>query len=1159
VVTTCPSCGSGAADDARFCANCGASLQPVGGEERKLATIVFADVIGSTDLGEQLDPERLRSVLGDYFGEMSRVIAEWGGTVEKFIGDAVVAFFGVPQAREDDPIRALNAASGMLAALVKLNADLEARHGIRLGVRIGVNTGEVLAPAAIATAGQFVVSGDAVNVAARLEQAADAGTILVGERTWLAARNAFDFGEPVPLTLKGKREPVVARALGERLAGEQRGVRFQAPMVGRERELATVLGLLDEAVESGRPRLGVIGGPAGIGKSRMLREFIATAAENHADLFVLRGRCLAAGHGITFWALGEILRSACRISLDEPTDSAAQKLVETVDSLLAPLGLSVVERDETVHALAMSAGLNLTANPLAELEPEQVGEAMARAWPRFVTALARRSPVALVVEDLHWADDRMVTLLDLIAGRSAGPVLLLGTARPEFMEAHPGLASGDLTTISLRPLTDAQSDRLVAELLGDSEELQALAADVRQKADGNPFFLEEILQRLIDEGAIVHERGRWRPTARADDIQLPDTVHALLAARIDALPAAEKSVLQQAAVVGRVFWPGSIGGGPSERLRSLERRGLVSARPTSSIDGEAEYIFRHALIRDVAYGSVPKSRRARAHAAVAAWVEDLAGDRLEEFGELLAYHYSAAVSGADSDLAWANDDAERERIRRRAIEVSLLAGSAARQRFAVDKAIALHQQALDLSVGDSERARALEALGDDHDALFHMDEAVACYLDAVDAVRRSGEDDAMIGQLAAKVGHGAARWGAFREMPPVDRIRALIADALACDIDSRVRASLLVSQGSLAGMAPRGSSRGPLLERDRSRLPESIESAESGLAIAEQLDDPGLMYRANEVLSTLYSHAGAYDRQRAAVEREAALIDRLPSPRQQTDVLVSHATALGDSGQYRQSLAVAERAYRVAANASLHERMHASFALMSAAEALGEWDRVLEVLAWHVEAARAEASVSCPSVRGGPPLGATVMARRGHTSEALGLVPIDVTGLAQDTLTDRAVFARYAVAVGARPEAEAIVDEIISRSARTRYPDGMVEFLEAVVALERWDDLNRFLPFVEKLVPASALLGPVAKRIEALLMIREGATEKAQPLLAEAIRGFDALSVPFEAAQTRVLLARIAAPVEARASLEAAIETYVQLGARPYADAARATLGKLDE
>ena len=315
----CPTCGAPVAVGARFCASCGTPLVEAVPEERKLATILFADVIGSTDLGEQLDPERLRALLQDYFTAMAAVVDTWGGTIEKYIGDAILAVWGVPAAREDDPVRALHAAREMLAKLERINPELERRHGVRLGVRVGVNTGEVLAPVGAQPAGQFLVSGDAVNVAARLQQAAEPGTVLVGERTAAGARGVFLFDDPAELAVRGKRAPVVTRRLGEPTGTEAGagGARpLQAPMLGRDRELSTLLGLLDEVVEDGAPRLVLVSGPAGMGKSRMLREFITVAAERRPELVVLRGRCLATGHGITFWALGEVLRQLCEISLD---------------------------------------------------------------------------------------------------------------------------------------------------------------------------------------------------------------------------------------------------------------------------------------------------------------------------------------------------------------------------------------------------------------------------------------------------------------------------------------------------------------------------------------------------------------------------------------------------------------------------------------------------------------------------------------------------------------------------------------------------------------------------------------------------------------------------------------------------------------------------
>ena len=1163
---TCPNCGAPVAADAHFCANCGTALATgaTAAEERKLATILFADVIGSTGLGDQLDPERLRQMLQDYFAAMSTVIEGWSGTVEKYIGDAILAVFGVPVAREDDPVRALHAATEMLATIERLNEGFEARHGVRLAVRIGVNTGEILAPAGARSGGQFLVSGDPVNVASRLQEAAEPGSVLVGERTWTSARGLFEFGDAQELEVKGKREPVLARRLGRRTADEARGVRFQAPMVGRERELGTLLGLLDEAVEAGEPRLVVVSGAAGIGKSRLLREFIGAATDSQPDLVVLRGRCIAAGHGITFWALGEILRAACGISLDEPAESAVDKLRQTVSSLLEPLGLRPNEMDETFFALATSASLPAAANPLDRVEPEGVGEAIARAWPRFLTALATRSPTAIVIEDLHWADDQMVALIESLASRSSGPLMIVGTARPDFLETHTGFASStEMTVIALRPLSEAQSERLVLELLGDSDPLHALLLEIRQKAEGNPFFLEEILQRLIDEGALVHQAGRWTATTRAQAVRLPDTIHALLAARIDALPAAEKALLQQAAVVGRIFWPGSLasasgGGETQELLRSLERRGMIAARPTSSIEGQPEYLFRHVLIRDVAYASVPKARRALAHAETGRWIEELADDRTDEFAELVAYHYAAAAAGEDADLAWAGRGDEREELRRRAVAALLNAGNAARRRFAVDKAIALHEQALSLAQPPSEKIRANEELGDDHEALFHMDEAVGAYLAAVDLIESATEIDAVgLASLAAKLADAARRWGAFKQPPPHDRIRALVDRSIKLEVGDRLRAELLIGSGLIASSRPRSSSRTPLASEDRAQLPRHIAEVEEGLAIAQRLDDAALLIKAYQVLGLLYWHAGDIEKYREVSEREVMLLDRLPSRRDRVDVLVSIASVRSDAGQYREALKAAEEALELAAELSAHERMHASFQVMWTAQAAGEWDRILEILPWHVTAAAAEPDVSCPSVRGGPPLGGTVLVWRGEAERAAELAPVDETARWRDTMFDRSILARYASLTGRRELASAITDQMAAEPDRPYYPDGLEPFLEALVELGDDDKALRYVDDARRLASTTAMLGPIADRTEAQLLLRQGGDrERAHALVEKALHRFDELAVPFESARTRELLAGLEDEPRRSELLGEALQGYERLGARPFAERVRTSLGR---
>lgn len=1152
----CATCGAEIASDARFCPSCGAPVRFSNAEERKLATILFADVLGSTELGEQLDPERLRVVLRTYFAAMASAINAWGGTVEKYIGDAVMAVFGVPTAREDDAERALRAAQEMLTRLGELNLEFERRHGVRLEIRIGVNTGEVIAPVGARPAGQFIVSGDAVNVAARLEQASEPGTILVGERTHHSTRHVFRFGPPIELELKGKAGRVVGRRALETMAEGGRGLEFQAPMVGRERELATLIGLLEDAFEAEIPELGVVLGPAGIGKSRLLREFVAAAKEREPEVVVLRGRCLAAGHGITFWPLGEILRAACRISLDEPAQNAGAKLRTTADALLEPLHLAPDEVSETIDALATSANIGLDGNRMEGLAPEAVANAMARAWPRFLTALASASPTAILLEDLHWADERMLEMVELLATRSQGRLLILGTSRPELLDANPAFAAGrdNLTAITLRPLSERQGRQLVEALLSETDLPDKLSSGILQKADGNPFFLEEMIQRLIDEGALIREGDRWRSTARAGEIQLPDSVHALLAARIDALPADEKRVLQEAAVIGRIFWETplteTLGGlDVGHTLLSLERKGLVLAQQTSSIAGENEYLFRHVLIRDVAYTSVPKTRRARAHADVAAWIERLAGERIEEFGEVVAHHYRSAIAGEDADLAWTDEPSGREEARRRAVQALLAAGASARRRFAVAKAVELHGAALELAETDAERIQAHEALGDDHDALFHGDEAVAEYMEVTGLAHAGRSGDAVMARVAAKTAETASRFGAFRSNPDPQHLEELVAEGLArVGSDEAVRARLLIAQGGLnRAWMGRQLSRGLNEGRsDPTPISERIRSAQKGLALAERIDQPELIYLATDVLAVLHWSANEFGAYRRDFERQLSLLPRVSSHRQRADILFGASVATFEQGDYGEAARLGERAYALAAELSPHEAMHASFAIMLPSYMSGAWDRVLELLPSHVAAARLEPEVTCAAVRSGPVIGAIILVARGHSDEALAQVAIDEVDAETTGLNVAELFVQYSMSVG-RPElASTMIDRLLRVHNDLLKARESAEILDALPALGRWEELEQLLPRARAFVEAFAHLGPAADRAEAALLRHQGRFAEAIDKLRQAVAGFDRLDIPFGRAQAREELAEDV-PAERRQLLKEAMTLYQRLAAEPHA------------
>jgi class 3 adenylate cyclase len=1121
-------------------------------EERKLATILFADVTGSTELGEQLDPEQLRAILRRFFEVMADVITDWGGTVEKYVGDAILAVFGVPTAREDDPARALQTALEMQRRLAHLNDEFTERHAVSLAIRIGVNTGEVIAPTDSTPDAQFLVAGDAVNVAARLEQAAEPGTIAVGERTWQFTRGQFHFGSPVVLDLRGKSGAIAARQLLGALAPSEIAERpIQAPMIGRDVELATLRGLFSETIDRREPALALIYGTAGIGKSRLTREFIGAAGSGGAGLQVLRGRCLAAGQGITFWALGEILRSCVGIGFDEPGDVAGQRLREGVSRVLEPLDLSDDDIQRATSALAATAGLALTEDPLDRLSPEAMDEEMSRAWPLFASGLASAAPTVILIEDLHWADDRLVEMVGRTVARAHGPLLLLATARPEFAEAHPefAAASESSTVISLRPLTERQGQDLVDGLLTHADLPERLRADILERADGNPFFVEELIAGLVDQGVLVREDGDWRVQAGNGALALPDSVHAVLAARIDALPATEKQVLQEAAVVGRNFWPEPIRGQLADvdvagALRALERRGLLVQRPTSSLAGQAEYLFRHQLVHDVAYLSVPKSRRARAHAALAAWIEQLAGERFDEFGELIAHHSRLAVTGEGADLAWSDDPAARERVRRRAFEVLLRAGAAARRRFALSAAVGLHHQAESLAINDEEHLAALEALGDDHVAHYHGDDAMAAYRAALN-VAQAGDMRAAVARVAGKAGQ--IFYGTFRQSPPADVMADLVRIGLDAAEEPATRARLLVAHANLARIYL-GSGMGRLLGEDQEDpipIDQRLASADEALDIGRRLGDAEIIAEAAVAVAETQWLAGDFAAYHATAASLLELEPTMVRNEDKASLLTEVSGARLQAGDHGAALSIARRALEISRDLSPHEMMHASFHVMESAFSAGEWDVVLERFDEHRAAAAQEPDVMCSMVRGGPILGAIALAERGQGAEARQLVPVPTLTPGASAFVFAALAARYAIALGDPGAVGDLAPHLLTTVRRRAMHGGLPELVDLLAATADWERLADVMPRLREYVPGIVTLGAFLDRAEALRLAAAGDAAGAQRLLASAIKGFEHWSMPFEAARSRELLAEHGGPDRATL-LQRAIEGYRLVGARPH-------------
>jgi len=922
-------------------------------------------------------------------------------------------------------------------------------------------------------------------------------------------------------------------------------------MVGRESELAALLNLLDEVVSSGRPRLVTVLGHAGVGKSRLTREFVRSAQTRYPGLVVLRGRNLAAGRGITYWALGEILRTACSISLDEPADIAREKLRATVAPLLAEIGLVDRAIEAVVVALAATAGIAFPDKDFERLEPQAVAQELGRAWPQFTTAWVRGRSGILVLEDLHWADEAMLGTIERVIGRTEGSLMAVATARPDMPETHPDFGGGseNFSQISLRPLTPSASAELLRELLSVSELPANLTAEILERAEGNPFFLEEIVGRLVDEGALVRTGDRWRATDAATRISVPDSIHSLLAARIDSLATGEKRTLQEAAVVGRVFWEDPIVHAlPSEpvpnHLRALERKGFIVARPTSSLQDQPEYSFRHALIRDVAYASLPKTRRAKAHAEVAAWIENLASARHEEFSELIAHHYASAAAGEDIDLAWP-DAAQREHVQRRAFESLLLAGAGARRRFAVAKAIELHQQALKLARSDPERLMALEESGDDLDSAFRGDSARAAYLEALAITRKqpalNGDRARLCWKLASML---AERPGAFARSPDPEPVDDLVNEGLAAAQDVSDRVNLLIASGESArlwsGSEPFGQGSKP----DPVSVEERIERVKQALAMAESNRLQREIRKANSALRLLYGIAGQYELQLKLARRQVPNLQQLESRLDQADDLRWLAVlSMRYEGRYEEGLDLARHALALSRDSNPHQLMHATFPILEALYYMGRWDDLQAVLAEHVHAFREDPAVECSFVRDGPAIGGTVMAHRGSLANARELAKMLPDPL-QDMASASAWQARLAVAMGDPVTARKICDGK-AHQRRSYGPEHALANVQALVAIADLTALAEFLGTARRHVDGNALLAPWCDVAEGMLKLSGGDQGSARSHLENAVAGFERLGVPFEAARARLKLAETVEPAAARSALASARATFIKLGAAP--------------
>ena len=838
------------------------STPPTG--ERKLATILVAAPAG---VPEDSDPERSSVLLERFRDSATAEIESCGGQVETFAGDTLTVAFGAPVAHEDHTPRALHAA-------LSLQRRIADDFGGTLQLRVGIDTGELL------SGGRSGLTGAAVVEAARLQQAAAPGTILVGERAAAAARHAFEFGPPSSATPGDSPGRPLLRAL---TVTDSRGLRT---FVGRTAELESLRAAYRRVVAEGTPRLVTVAGDAGVGKTRLVRELWEELAATSPEPLRRTGRCIAYGPGTTYRPIADVLREQLGLLETDAPETVSQRL----------------GRHEIL-------GLVLGHEADAELHPLAAREALHAGCVAFLAELVSTQPAVVLVEDLHWAQEPLLDLLERALDDVSGSLLLVCTGRPELLEQQPAWGRRrNAETVWLEPLQDADARALLDDLCLP-EVTQEVRSLLVERAEGNPFFLEELHSSVAEQ----------REPAAAS--RIPDNVHAVLAARIDQLPETEKAALQAAAVIGRVFWHGPVcelldGVAPDFAL--LEARDFVRRRLSSALADERELTFRHALTREVAYAGVPKPRRARLHAAFAVWLERV-GDGLGEHAALLAHHYAEAARPEDADLAWAGDDAELERLQAKAVTWLGRAAAFAIGRYELDEALAMLHRALELEPAPLDQLNLWRAIGKAH-ALRHDGDP---FLTAMTRAIELAPDQELAAELYAELSfEGAMRAGMWRRRPDREVVDGWIDNALElAGPESRARARALIAR---CVWAPLG----------------SAEAAREAGVLAEKLGDPDLRSYAWDARAITLWVSGEQDLGRALEERRFELIDQINDPDHIADIHYAPVSGCIWLGYFAEARRLARRHDEITSVLTPHHRIHGVAVLVEVEELAGAWESI---------------------------------------------------------------------------------------------------------------------------------------------------------------------------------------------------------------------------
>jgi class 3 adenylate cyclase/tetratricopeptide (TPR) repeat protein len=880
-------------------------------EERRQVTVLFADLSGYTAFAERMDPETVKSLVDRALLRLGQEVERYGGTVDKYIGDNVMALFGAPVAHEDDAERAVRAGLGMQAAMDEVNDGLP--DGAHFALRVGVNTGEVLAGA---VGDAYTVVGDTVNVASRLQSAARPGSVTVGERTMRATDAAVEYSALEPLDLKGKAERVPAwEAVGLIAEHSVRRVSpaSESPLVGRQQELGALDSLYERVVREGTSHLVTVVGEAGVGKSRVLREFERQLSEHPSAPSVRTGRCLPYGSGIVFWALGEVLRAECGIVESDSSEQAWQKLRSYVADLM---GTASQHSDREAALIGRLLGVDVPPELAPdEDDPERMREAFLSALRRGIEAIAARRPFVIAFEDIHWADDGLLDAIEHLAQWVRAPLMLICLARDELLDRRPSWGGGrrSATQLMLSPLSDEDSRELVRALLPQGQEVVPAVAE---RSGGNPLFAEEMARRIAEEGTI-------------EAAELPDTVQAVLAARLDSLEPFERRLVQQASVVGRTFPEGALaslaraeGRDLDRALISLQEKDILGPAVEGPLAGERELAFKHVLIRDVAYGMLPKAVRSRKHFEVGAFIEDRAGDRSDEMVALLAEHYGrAAALGRESGVA----PQELDAMRGRALQFLEEAGDAAALLYANREAAAHYRHARAICPQDAraEGVRIGEKLGDVSLRLGRVDEAIGVWSDCLEW-HRGQEDLERVADLHRKIGAALSHKG--ERKAAIEHYQKGI--NLLKDGPPRIELVRLYEEAAWL-----------YLHTGDNML--AIYASEKALRLAERLEETRAASRAHGIFGRVFGRIGDTEKARQNLERAVELargsddsetILALSALGRQLEI--SEADISGARAVYEEALALAEQVGMLPAQVELH----AWLAQLAAYGA--DWERV---------------------------------------------------------------------------------------------------------------------------------------------------------------------------------------------------------------------------